>query len=198
MVIVTELLLGGTLRKYLLNMRPRCLDTRVAVGFALDIARAMECLHSHGIIHRDLKPGTIVVSLLNSANILVLSCGKVKNLYWAAHDECCFSIFEPGKFVGFVCFLHFELAIYAFIISILCLMDESFHFFPFFLISVMWLPKKSSSTFTTHLLAYLFFSGREKIDKELMHHYAQKCFSVHWYVHCGLTKMSCRAHFRRN
>lgn len=81
MVIVTELLLGGTLRKYLLNMRPRCLDTRVAVGFALDIARAMECLHSHGIIHRDLKPGTIVVSLLISANILVLSCGKVKNLY---------------------------------------------------------------------------------------------------------------------
>ncbi|GAB4844962.1 hypothetical protein Ancab_038356 [Ancistrocladus abbreviatus] len=55
MVIVTELLLGGTLRKYLINMRPRCLDTRVAIGFAVDIARAMECLHSHGIIHRDLK-----------------------------------------------------------------------------------------------------------------------------------------------
>lgn len=57
MVIVTELLLGGTLRKYLLNMRPKCLDKHVAIGFALDIARAMECLHSHGIIHRDLKPG---------------------------------------------------------------------------------------------------------------------------------------------
>ncbi|KAF8378221.1 hypothetical protein HHK36_029560 [Tetracentron sinense] len=56
MVVVTELQLGGSLRKYLRNMRPRCLDTRVAVGFALDIARAMECLHSHGIIHRDLKP----------------------------------------------------------------------------------------------------------------------------------------------
>lgn len=60
MVIVTELLLGGTLRKYLLNMRPRCLDTRVAVACALDVARAMECLHSHGIIHRDLKPGTLI------------------------------------------------------------------------------------------------------------------------------------------
>lgn len=59
MVIVTELLLGGTLRKYLLNMRPRCLDTHVAVAFALDIARAMECLHSRGIIHRDLKPGSL-------------------------------------------------------------------------------------------------------------------------------------------
>lgn len=59
-MIVTELLLGGTLRKYLLNMRPRCLDRRVAVGFSLDIARAMECLHSHGIIHRDLKPGNLL------------------------------------------------------------------------------------------------------------------------------------------
>lgn len=57
MVIVTELLLGGTLRKYLVSLRPGRLDTRLAVGFALDIARAMECLHSHGIIHRDLKPG---------------------------------------------------------------------------------------------------------------------------------------------
>ncbi|KAM7509180.1 hypothetical protein LguiA_019633 [Lonicera macranthoides] len=62
MVIVTELLLGGTLRKYLLNIRPRCLDTRVAIGFALDIARAMECLHSHGIIHRDLKPENLLLT----------------------------------------------------------------------------------------------------------------------------------------
>lgn len=62
MVIVTELLLGGTLRKYLLNLRPRCLDMRVAVGFALDIARAMECLHSHGIIHRDLKPENLILT----------------------------------------------------------------------------------------------------------------------------------------
>ncbi|KAL0395723.1 UNVERIFIED_CONTAM: Serine/threonine-protein kinase STY13 [Sesamum calycinum] len=62
MVIVTELLLGGTLRKYLLNIRPRCLDMRVAIGFALDIARAMECLHSHGIIHRDLKPENLLLT----------------------------------------------------------------------------------------------------------------------------------------
>ncbi|CAH9090619.1 unnamed protein product [Cuscuta europaea] len=62
MVIVTELLLGGTLRKYLINMRPRCLDVRVAIGFALDIARAMECLHSHGIIHRDLKPDNLLLT----------------------------------------------------------------------------------------------------------------------------------------
>ncbi|XP_057459665.1 serine/threonine-protein kinase STY13-like isoform X2 [Actinidia eriantha] len=62
MVIVTELLLGGTLRKYLLNLRPRCLDPHVAVGFALDIARAVDCLHSHGIIHRDLKPENLILT----------------------------------------------------------------------------------------------------------------------------------------
>ncbi|KAL2240568.1 serine/threonine-protein kinase HT1-like isoform X2 [Sesamum indicum] len=62
MVIVTELLLGGTLRKFLVNLRPRCLDMRVAIGFALDIARAMECLHSHGIIHRDLKPENLLLT----------------------------------------------------------------------------------------------------------------------------------------
>jgi serine/threonine protein kinase len=57
MVVVTELLVGGSLRKYLVSLRPRSLESCIAVGLALDIARAMECLHAHGIIHRDLKPG---------------------------------------------------------------------------------------------------------------------------------------------
>lgn len=73
MVIVTELLLGGTLRKYLLSMRPTCLDMRVAVGFALDIARAMECLHSHGIIHRDLKPGMPAQMLFQLVSLWISS-----------------------------------------------------------------------------------------------------------------------------
>ncbi|KAL6540810.1 hypothetical protein OROMI_024693 [Orobanche minor] len=60
MVIATELLLGGTLRKYLINSR--ALDIRVAIGFALDIARVMECMHSHGFIHRDLKPENLVLT----------------------------------------------------------------------------------------------------------------------------------------
>ncbi|KAI3907003.1 hypothetical protein MKW92_044344 [Papaver armeniacum] len=62
MVIVTELLLGGSLRKFLVNLRPRGLETRVVVSYALDIARAMECLHSHGIIHRDLKPENLILT----------------------------------------------------------------------------------------------------------------------------------------
>ncbi|GAV79729.1 Pkinase domain-containing protein, partial [Cephalotus follicularis] len=46
MVIVTELLPGMSLRKYLVGIRPNQLDLH---------AKAMECLHANGIIHRDLK-----------------------------------------------------------------------------------------------------------------------------------------------
>lgn len=60
MVIVTELLPGMSLRKYLMNIRPNPLELLVAIKFALDIAHAMECLHANGIIHRDLKPGNIL------------------------------------------------------------------------------------------------------------------------------------------
>ena len=57
MAIVTELLPGRSLRKHLVSLRPNSLDLHMALGFALDIAYAMECLHLNRIIHRDLKPG---------------------------------------------------------------------------------------------------------------------------------------------
>ncbi|KAF2287974.1 hypothetical protein GH714_003668 [Hevea brasiliensis] len=62
MVIVTELLPGMSLRKYLISIRPKLLELRVALNFALDIARAMDCLHANGIIHRDLKPDNLLLT----------------------------------------------------------------------------------------------------------------------------------------
>ncbi|KAJ6871583.1 hypothetical protein NC652_037055 [Populus alba x Populus x berolinensis] len=62
MVIVTELLPGMSLRKYLVSIRPKQLDLYVAINFALDVARAMDCLHANGIIHRDLKPDNLLLT----------------------------------------------------------------------------------------------------------------------------------------
>ncbi|XP_057972862.1 serine/threonine/tyrosine-protein kinase HT1 isoform X2 [Malania oleifera] len=62
MVIVTELLPGMSLRKYLVSIRPQQLELHVAISFALDIARAMDCLHANGIIHRDLKPDNLLLT----------------------------------------------------------------------------------------------------------------------------------------
>lgn len=57
--IVTELLPGMSLRKYMISLRPNRIDLHLAISFALDIAQAMDCLHASGIIHRDLKPGNM-------------------------------------------------------------------------------------------------------------------------------------------
>ncbi|KAH7435304.1 hypothetical protein KP509_06G058900 [Ceratopteris richardii] len=62
MVVVTEYLRGGSLRKYLMSKKPGRLELNVAVGYALDIAEAMDCLHSYGIIHRDLKPDNLLLT----------------------------------------------------------------------------------------------------------------------------------------
>lgn len=62
MVIVTELLPGLSLRKYLTGLRPNQLELNVALSYALDIARAMDCLHANGIIHRDLKPDNLLLT----------------------------------------------------------------------------------------------------------------------------------------
>ncbi|XP_047308597.1 serine/threonine-protein kinase STY13-like [Impatiens glandulifera] len=62
MVIVTELLPGMSLRKYLSSLRPTKLDLHLALSFSLDIAKAMDCLHANGIIHRDLKPDNILLT----------------------------------------------------------------------------------------------------------------------------------------
>nr|KJB43562.1 hypothetical protein B456_007G205800 [Gossypium raimondii] len=62
MMIVTELMKGDTLQRYLWNMRPKRLELDFALRLALGISRAMEYLHANGIIHRDLKPSNLLLS----------------------------------------------------------------------------------------------------------------------------------------
>ncbi|XP_047156394.1 serine/threonine/tyrosine-protein kinase HT1-like [Vigna umbellata] len=61
MMIITELLEGCSLHKYLESIYPNALSLEQSISFALDISQAMEYLHANGIIHRDLKPGNLVL-----------------------------------------------------------------------------------------------------------------------------------------
>ncbi|XP_073057460.1 serine/threonine/tyrosine-protein kinase HT1-like [Primulina eburnea] len=62
MMIITELMKGGTLQKYLWSIRPNCPDLKLSLSFALEISRAMEYLHQNRIIHRDLKPSNLLLT----------------------------------------------------------------------------------------------------------------------------------------
>ncbi|MCO5547512.1 hypothetical protein L7F22_037374 [Adiantum nelumboides] len=58
--IATEYAKGGSLRMFL--VRRRVIPLRLAVKYALDIARGMEYLHSFGVIHRDLKSDNLLIA----------------------------------------------------------------------------------------------------------------------------------------
>ncbi|KAJ4797787.1 Protein kinase superfamily protein [Rhynchospora pubera] len=77
MVIATELLPGMSLKSYLNSIKPKQLDLRTAISFALDIAHAMECLHANGIIHRDLKPDNLLLTA-NRKNVKLVDFGLAR------------------------------------------------------------------------------------------------------------------------
>ncbi|XVE87267.1 hypothetical protein DITRI_Ditri18aG0103100 [Diplodiscus trichospermus] len=62
MMIVTELMKGNTLQRYLWSVRPKRLELKLSISLALDISQAMEDLHANGIIHRDLKPSNLLLT----------------------------------------------------------------------------------------------------------------------------------------
>ncbi|KAL9815660.1 putative dual-specificity kinase TKL-Pl-4 family [Arabidopsis thaliana] len=46
LMIITELMEGNTLQKFMLSVRPKPLDLKLSISFALDIARGMEFLNA--------------------------------------------------------------------------------------------------------------------------------------------------------
>ncbi|XP_022950480.1 serine/threonine-protein kinase STY17-like [Cucurbita moschata] len=62
LMIITELMKGGTLQKYLWSIRPETPDLKFSLSLALDLSRVMAYLHANGIIHRDLKPSNLLLT----------------------------------------------------------------------------------------------------------------------------------------
>ena len=72
--IVSELLEGASLRERL-SAGP--LPPRKAIGYAMEIARALAAAHEKGIVHRDLKPDNIFITDDGRAKILDFGLAKL-------------------------------------------------------------------------------------------------------------------------
>ena len=60
--VVMEYIPGGSLRAFLHQNEPGSLPMKTTLSMALDVARAMEYLHSKGTVHRDLKSENLVLT----------------------------------------------------------------------------------------------------------------------------------------
>jgi serine/threonine protein kinase len=72
--IVTELLQGDTLRQ---KLRGGPLPVRIAIDYAVQIARGLATAHEKGIVHRDLKPENLFVTRDDRIKILDFGLAKL-------------------------------------------------------------------------------------------------------------------------
>ncbi|KAI3837004.1 hypothetical protein MKW98_005337 [Papaver atlanticum] len=87
MTIATELLLGMSLRKYLLSIRPKQLDIPVAIGDALNVA-CHGMFTANGVIHR-FKTWFLLQALLimDRGYYSIIVMGEDKLLLTAANQK---------------------------------------------------------------------------------------------------------------
>ncbi len=86
--IVMEYFAGGDLRR---RMRAP-LTLRAALGYTLEIARALAAVHEAGVRHRDLKPGNVMVR--DDGSLALIDFGLAK------HEALAFEITDTGMIFG--------------------------------------------------------------------------------------------------
>ncbi|HEY1250766.1 MAG TPA: protein kinase [Thermoanaerobaculia bacterium] len=79
---VTELLEGETLRG---RIDGAAIGQRLALDWALQIARGLSAAHSRGVVHRDLKPENVFVT--KDGHVKILDFGLAKRVEASAPDE---------------------------------------------------------------------------------------------------------------
>ena len=81
--LVMELIEGPTLAD---RLRRGALDWREALGFARQLAGALEAAHDKGVVHRDLKPANIKLSSSGSLKLLDFGLAKDRTEHEPAGD----------------------------------------------------------------------------------------------------------------
>jgi serine/threonine protein kinase len=96
--IISELLYGETIRG---RVRKGALPPKVAVHYALEVARGLIAAHQIGIAHRDLKPENIFVTRDARVKILDFGLAKCSDQAGLAPHETSIST-RPGMLLGTV------------------------------------------------------------------------------------------------
>jgi serine/threonine protein kinase len=97
--VVSELLRGETLRG---RLKDGALPVRVAVGYAVDIARGLVAAHDLGVVHRDLKPENIFIMDDERVKILDFGLAKCRNETLGIPTQNASESTQPGTILGTV------------------------------------------------------------------------------------------------